>query len=113
LWGGVFKVKGGGARGDLFASMPPLEAKKMLFRLTAGVRGWRRRRGMKEIKLMFIDVRKAHLNAKCEEEEWVELPEEMWKWGEVREVETMAVWNEEGGVWMGGRLRGEVQGGGI
>lgn len=36
---------------------------------------------MKEIKLMFIDVRKAHLNAKCEEEEWVELPEEMWKWG--------------------------------
>ena len=61
--------------------MPPLEAKKMLFRMTAGVRGWRKRKGMKEVKLMFIDVRKAHLNGICEEEEWVELPEEMWKWG--------------------------------
>ena len=30
---------------------------------------------------MFIDVRKAHLNARCEEEEWVELPRECWKWG--------------------------------
>ena len=27
---------------------------------------------MKEEKVMFIDVRKAHLNAKCDEEEWVE-----------------------------------------
>ena len=34
-----------------------------------------------EIKLMFIDVKKAHLNAMCEVEEWVELPEEFWEWG--------------------------------
>ena len=33
------------------------------------------------MKLMFIDVRKAHLNAKCDEEEWVELPEEFWEYG--------------------------------
>ena len=40
------------------------------------MRGVRRSKGLEEVKLMFIDVRKAHLNAKCEEEEWVELPEE-------------------------------------
>jgi hypothetical protein len=61
--------------------MPPLEAKKMLFRNVAGIRGWRKRRGEAEVKLMFIDVRKAHLNGICEEEEWVELPEEFWEWG--------------------------------
>ena len=33
------------------------------------------------MKLMFLDVRKANFNAVCEEEEWVELPAEMWKWG--------------------------------
>ena len=72
-----FTGKRGGVWEDLFASMPPLEAKKMLFRVTAGIRGGRKRSGKKEMKLMFIDVRKAHLNARCDEEEWVELPEEM------------------------------------
>mgnify|MGYP002214505433 CR=1 FL=1 len=66
---------------EMFAAMPPLEAKKLLFRMAAGVRGWRRRRRAAEIKLMFIDVRKAHLNAVCEEEAWGELPEEFWQWG--------------------------------
>ena len=32
-----------------------------------------------EAKLMFIDVKKAHLNAKCDEEEGVELPDEFKK----------------------------------
>ena len=36
---------------------------------------------MIEEKLMFIDVRKAHLNPTCDDEEWVELPEEFWSWG--------------------------------
>jgi len=66
---------------EMFAATPPLEAKKLLFRMAAGVRGWRRRKGAAEIKLMFIDVRKAHLNAVCEDEAWVELPEEFWEWG--------------------------------
>ena len=81
LVGRDFKVKHEVERDDLFAAMPPLEAKKTMFRMTAGVRGWRRKRGADEIKLMFIDVRKAHLNAKCDEEEWVELPEEFEKYG--------------------------------
>ena len=61
--------------------MPPLESKKLMFRMVAGVRGQRRKKGLAEVKLMFIDVRKAHLNAVCEEEEWVQLPEEFWEHG--------------------------------
>jgi len=76
-----FKPKREGPRDDLFAAMPPLEVKKALFALIAGERGRRRRRGMDEMKLMYIDVKKAHLNAKCDEEEWVELPREFWEWG--------------------------------
>lgn len=68
-------------REDLFAAMPPLESKKLMFRMVAGVRGQRRRKRLAEVKLMFIDVRKAHLNTVCEEEEWVELPEEFWEYG--------------------------------
>ena len=49
--------------------MPPLEAKKVLLRMVAGERGGMRRRGEPEVKLMFIDVKKAHLSAVCEEEE--------------------------------------------
>ena len=81
LVGRDFKVKGVEEREDLFAAMPPLETKKLLFRMVAAVRGQRKRRGEKEMKLMFIDVRKAHLNAKCEDEEWVALPEECWELG--------------------------------
>ena len=61
--------------------MPPLESKKLMFRMVAGMRGQRRRKGLEEVKLMFIDVRKAHLNVECDEEEWVQLPEEFWERG--------------------------------
>ena len=71
LVGRDFKARGGKEQEELFAAMPPLEAKKLLFRMTAKVRGERRRKGLEEEKLMFIDVRKAHLNARCDEEEWV------------------------------------------
>ena len=80
LVGRDFKVKGVEEREDLFAAMPPLESKKLMFRMVAA-RGQRRRRGLEEVKLMFIDVRKAHLNAWCEEEEWVELLGEFWEYG--------------------------------
>ena len=81
LVGRDFKGKNKEEREDLFAAMPPLETKKLLFRMVAAARGQRRRKGAKEMKLMFIDVRKAHLNAKCDEEEWVALPEECWGMG--------------------------------
>ena len=57
-----FKQKGDGGRVDLFAAMPPLEAKKMLFRIAAGSRKvWKSGR-LQRRKLMPIDVKKAHLN---------------------------------------------------
>ena len=71
-----FKPKHEGPSDDLFAAMPPLEAKKALFAFVAWVRVKRRTQGHEEVKLMFVDVKKAHLNAKCEEEEWVEVPNE-------------------------------------
>ena len=55
-------------REDLFAAMPPLESKRMMFRMVAAMRGQRRRKRLVEVKLMFMDVRKAHLNAVFQEE---------------------------------------------
>ena len=57
-----FKVEGEKGRGDSFAAMPPLEAKKILFRkaIQMGPK-WKDGRWMKH-KLIFIDVKKAHLN---------------------------------------------------
>jgi hypothetical protein len=68
-----FKGKGEGDREDLFAATPPLEAKKLLFK-------WVRRKRSdgheNNEKVMLIDVRKAHLNAVCDSEVYVELPPE-------------------------------------
>ena len=58
LVGRNFKVKGEGGREYLFAAMPPLESKKMVFRMVAAVRGQRRRKGLEEVKLMFMDVKR-------------------------------------------------------
>ena len=63
-----FKHKGESARFDLFAAMPPLEAKRMLLRMA--IRRCRERPNEK-YKLMFIDVKKAHLNGMVPEDEWV------------------------------------------
>ena len=99
-----FKMKFEGDRHDLFAAMPPLEAKKTLFRMTAGERGGRRRRGLDETKLMFIDVKKAHLYGilKEGEEAYIELPGEAGKDGAMREVEEVALRHEASGWGLGG-----------
>jgi hypothetical protein len=70
-----YKPKGEKDREDLFAAMPPLEAKKMLFKLAASQWG---ARGREKVKLMFIDVKKAHLNGVVEDGDkaYIELPEE-------------------------------------
>ena len=61
------------ARVDLFAATTPLEAKRMLLsraatRKTVGQTGLR--------KLLFIDTKKAHLNPRCMQDVFIELPEE-------------------------------------
>jgi hypothetical protein len=82
LVGRDFKPKCEKDREDLFAAMPPLEVKKLLFRMTAAERRTRRRTHRPELKLMFIDVSEAHLNAFCNEEVYVELPEDFERPGE-------------------------------
>ena len=62
---------------DLFAAMPPLEAKKA-FRCAR-----EQTRNQEEMKLMVIDVKKAHIDAKCNEEKWVELLNEFKKFGKI------------------------------
>ena len=54
-----FRVKGECDRSDLFAAMPPLEAKRMLFRMA--VRRCREK-PCERNKIMLIDVKKPHLN---------------------------------------------------
>eukprot|EP00973_Karenia_brevis_P009314 1261444-Karenia_brevis.AAC.1 len=58
-------------RDDLFAETPPLEAKRMLMSRTVT-----RRRDGRYRKLMFIDVKRAHLKPICEEDVYLELPPE-------------------------------------
>ena len=77
-----FKVKGDD-RENIFAAMPPLEAKAIL--MAAAACRWRRWQAGKEKdlwKLLFVDVKKAHTYAKCDDEDaFVELPEEDWEEG--------------------------------
>ena len=74
-----FKTKGGE---PLFAAMPPLEAKKLLFRMAAKEQCvWRRGKG-KRRKPTFVDVRMAHLNGKVPDDEFafVKLPDgKIWR----------------------------------
>jgi hypothetical protein len=67
-----FKPKGEGPRAEIFASMPPLEAKKILFSRAASQKG-----SPKKKKLLFIDIKKAHMNAVCNQWAFIELPEEI------------------------------------
>jgi hypothetical protein len=69
-----FKPKGEAERADIFASMPPWEAKKLLFSKAASQKGMTKKR-----KLLFIDVTKAHVNGPCEVDAFIDLP------GEIRE----------------------------
>jgi hypothetical protein len=73
-----FKPKGEAIRADLFAAMPPLEAKKLLFQKAAVENARNRARGKPGIKVMLVDVKKAHLNGFLEEDEeaFVWLPAE-------------------------------------
>ena len=70
-----FRVKGESDRSDLFAAMPLLEAKRMLFRIA--VRRCREK-SCEMYKIMLIDVKKAHLNGEVPEDEkvFVLLPSE-------------------------------------
>ena len=76
-----FRNKKDKGRDDLFAETPPLEAIRMQFSraVTRREKGCRR----KCKKMMFIDTKKAHLNPRCEEDVYMELPEEAGQGGGV------------------------------
>ena len=76
-----FRVKGEGHRDDLFAAMPPLEAKKLLFKMAAAT--WKGRSPLEPDKIMLIDVKKAHFNGVVGADVWacIELPEEDYEGG--------------------------------
>lgn len=59
----AFRPKGEKDRFDLFASMPPWEAKRLLFRMAADLTN----NAEDEHVLVFVDVRKAHINGKVED----------------------------------------------
>ena len=66
-----FKDKKEKDRYDLFSATPPLEIIRYMLSRQATRRG-----DGKERKSMYIDVKKAHLMPKCEQDVYVELPEE-------------------------------------
>ena len=78
LVAGDFKPKGDKDREDLFAAMPPLEAKKLLFRKVAGDKGRMVKGQVEKVKTMLTDVKKAHLNGVVGDEDqvFVQLPDE-------------------------------------
>ena len=66
------EIRGRSSSLDMFAAMPPLEAKKLLFSLATSsqhVSG-------DAYKIGLVDVKKAYLNADCVREVYVRLPEE-------------------------------------
>jgi len=71
-----FKPKGEKDRSEIFAAMPPLESKKLLFQQAMTQNALNRLRGEDGLKIMLIDVKKAHLNGFVGEDEfaYIELP---------------------------------------
>ena len=70
------RPKGDRDREELFAAVPPFEAKRMLFRVEAESSRVRTGANRPELKLMFIDFRLAHLSSECDEDVYVDLPDE-------------------------------------
>ena len=64
-----FRVKGEGHGDDLFATMPPSEAKKLLFKMAVAT--WKgRSEGKEPDKIMLIDVKRNYLNGVVGTDVW-------------------------------------------
>ena len=75
-------------RDDLYAATPPLEAFRVILSRAATETSTRERR-----KVVFIDAKKAHLNPRCLDEVYIELPAECGaRGGYLRETELLALW---------------------
>ena len=78
-----FKKHGERDRADLFVAMPPLEAKKLLLRQVARQRRSCRNGRWEKVKIILVDVKKAHLYGVVEGDKkvYIELTEELKKKG--------------------------------
>ena len=88
-----------GSRDDLYAAMFLVEGKKASSAYVLGTGRGSGKRGEPEVKRMFVDVKKVHINARCGEDEevWVELQEAFSRYGKMRQIEEAAVRREKGG----------------
>ncbi len=105
-----FKPKGEKDRADLFAAMPALEAKRLLFKKAASHKGKCGDGRLVKQKLLFMDVKKAYLNGKVQEDDkaYIELPEGYGQSGTCGQIATAVARNEAGGRRLGSRLLREV-----
>lgn len=106
-----FKVKGDDRGFDVFAATPPIEMKRLLFRMAMVEGSTADKVEDGPVKLMFADVQKAHLNGKVGEDEfaYVQLPAEVG-----RGVGRLKRWLYEAwGIGVGGPLHREAEGGGV
>ena len=78
-----FQTKTGGPGDDVFAAVPPLRwwQRKHCLHTLYGVLEKGQKQGQDEVKLMFFDVKNAHLNAECDVEERVERLDESKEFG--------------------------------
>ena len=102
-----FKPKGEKDRSEIFAAMPPLESKKLLFQQAMTQNALNRLRGEDGLKIMLIDVKKAHLNGFVGEDEfaYIELPWGGYQGGTVWASAQVVVRDEAGRQCLGARLQ--------
>ena len=101
-----FKPRGEKDREDLFAATPPLELKRMLISRRAS----RRKRKGRFKKMLFVDAKKAHLNPKCEEDVYIELPAEAGaELAKCGKLNKLALWLQTGSTSMGESVCREVR----
>ena len=87
-----FKNKNDERNFDVFAATPPLETKRLLFRMARvkGSVGGNDKDG--QVKLMYIDVKKAHLNGEVDDDDFAYI---------TLSRRLVAVWGDYGGGYMG------------
>ena len=103
-----FKNKNDERNFDVFAATPPLEMKRLLFRMARvkGNVGGNDKDG--QVKLMYVDVKKAHLNGEVDDDDfaYITLPKEVG--GGVGATTAVVIWDAARSICLGRALRREL-----
>ena len=92
IYGARFQTKTRRSEGRLFRGYATAGG---LFAYVAWVREKRREQGQDEVKLMFTDLKEAHLNTKCDEELMGRIAGRVQEVWEVCQAEEMVIWTEQ------------------